>query len=106
MVDKLKIVGTTRPPQLPELQHRNEMDALNANRRDDHRACFRLPQLLPYLRGQIHDWGDQYSTPKAVGTASLPRCLGRIREGTQPHLCAALPAGGADNPGSTSDSRT
>lgn len=72
-----KSVGATRTAQLSELQHRNEMVALNANRRDDHRACFRLRRLLIYVRDQIHGQGDQYSTPEAIGTASPPRCLGR-----------------------------
>ena len=47
-------------------------------------------------KDQIHNQGDQYSTPEAIGTASLPRCLGRIREDTQPHLSAALAAGASD----------
>ena len=72
------------------------MDALNVNRGDDHRACFCLRRLLLYLKDQIHNQGDQYSTPEAIGTASLPRCLGRIREDTQPHLSAALAAGASD----------
>src|SRR4249919_2206724 len=72
-----KIVGATRAAQLSELQYRNEMVALSANRRDDHRAYFRLRRLLPYLRDQIHGQGDQYSTPEAIGAASLPRCLDR-----------------------------
>ena len=66
-----KVVGTPRPAQLPELQYRNEMDTLNANRRDDHRACFCLRRLLLYLKDQIHGQGDQYFTQKL--SAPRPR---------------------------------
>jgi hypothetical protein len=86
MVDKLKrSLEQLDPPNCPNCSI--EMKWTRSTLIDDHRACFRLPRLLLYLRDQIHDQGDQFSTPEAIGTASLPRCLDR-----RPGAIRAAPA--------------